>query len=87
MGSVAAGFSGREGTLLDQVTFRCSALSASGTSVVVSPPSNRMTVGTSGGGTAFAPADCPAGSFATRNIGRSGTFLDALAMGCSRATW
>lgn len=87
VGSVAAGFSGREGSLLDQVTFRCAALSASGTSVVVGPPSNRMTVGTSGGGAAFAAADCPAGSFATRNIGRSATFLDALAMGCSSATW
>lgn len=81
------GFSGREGTLLDQVTFRCAPLTANATGLLVGTPVDRGTAGTSPGGAPFAATDCPGESFTTRTIGRSAALLDALAMGCSTATW
>jgi hypothetical protein len=81
------GFSGREGTLIDQATFRCAQLTAFGSSVFTGTPVDQGTAGTSTGGTQFAATDCPGESFATRNVGRAFALVDALAMGCSTATW
>jgi hypothetical protein len=83
---VVAGFSGRSGTLIDQLAFRCAIPSATLTAVTLGSITTLAPVGGSGG-TPFPATDCPAGSFADRSVGRAFAALDAFALGCSTATW
>jgi hypothetical protein len=83
---LVVGFAGRSAVLVDQLAFRCATPSASATAVTLGPITTLPPVGGSGG-TPFPATDCPAGSFATRNVGRAFAALDAFAMGCSTGTW
>jgi hypothetical protein len=84
---VIIGFGGRSGALIDQLAFRCAALvvPAGGTTAIAGPIIPLAPIGEEGG-SSFAATDCPAGYVARGTTGRSGFWLDALALVCGTVT-
>ncbi len=81
---VVTGFSGRNGTLIDQLTFTCSPFVVDTTGAVVAPGAPTALPAIGGpGGTAFAQTDCGAGRVATVVRLRAGDSLDAFGLACS----
>jgi hypothetical protein len=81
------GFAGHAGVLVDQLQFTCAKLVISGTpgnfTIGYGTQTTLSAIGDNGG-TAFGLQMCLDGRVATADSGRSGTFVDAFAMMCSR---
>ena len=85
---VMVGFSGRNGTLVDQLAFSCAPLTVSsaavGTTLMAGAQTALAAIG-GNGGAAFGPINCPAGQIGSGAVVRTGTELDAFGMVCSKA--
>jgi hypothetical protein len=86
---VMVGFTGRSGSFMDQLVFDCAPLTAASAA-----PGANLTPGTAAplpaiggtGGMPFAQINCPAGQVASGSLVRTGDFMDAVSLICSRAT-
>ncbi len=86
---VVVGFSGRAGSLVDQLAFTCAPLVASsvtsGAALTVGPATTLTAVG-GVGGSAFTPVSCPANEVATMVRVRTGDDMDAFGLACAAGT-
>jgi hypothetical protein len=86
---VMVGFTGRSGAFLDQLVFSCAPLTAAsealGTALTPGTAAALAPVG-GGGGMPFAQIACPAGQVASGSLVRTGDYLDAVSLICSRAS-
>ncbi|HEY2901774.1 MAG TPA: hypothetical protein VGL59_14420 [Polyangia bacterium] len=85
---VVVGFSGRNGTLIDQLVFICAPLTASAPTVGAGLTAGTQTSLPLTGGTGGMPFDavtCDAGEVASGLLIRSGTEMDAFSLICSKA--
>ncbi len=82
---VITGFVGRSGTLVDQLTFRCSPLlvdPTNGTALALGTATALAPIG-GNGGQPFAQTDCATGKVATVARLRAGDGIDAFGLACS----
>jgi len=81
---VVVGFTGRSGTLVDQLTITCAPLTIDGSlNFVVGVPTNLAACGGTGG-SAFPQTNCPTGQVATVSRTRVSGLLEAFGLGCSQ---
>ena len=86
---VLLGFGGRSGLYMDQLILRCApvAVESDGLNYIVTTgPTTDLEPAGGSGGSVFEQTDCPAYHFATVTQIRSGTIIDAFALGCQSAT-
>jgi hypothetical protein len=86
---VVVGFGGREGNLVDALTFSCAPLVISGTSptftLSIGPTNGTSAIG-GPGGMPFASLSCPADTVAVGHAGRSNQDVQAFGIVCARPT-
>jgi len=86
---VIVGFSGRSGSLVDQLALRCAPLAVAaaitGSALTVGTATTLAAIGGTGG-SAFTAVNCPSGEVATMARVRTGDNLDAFGLACSKGT-
>jgi hypothetical protein len=83
---VVVGFTGRTGTLVDQLIITCAPLTIDGNSNFVVGATTNLPACGGNGGSATPQTNCPSGLVATVSRTRISGFVEAFGLGCSKPT-